>query len=124
MEVFAIEVGFGVDLHGQDAQVAAKRACQDALQRNSYPGLHKFLPSPGDLQGMKVHVLLGLPPEFHSQIDMAAIQSLFPYGKVVVQVVAGGLAASSGIHLQEHGDHSGDDRMIIVNAIITVGYDP
>ncbi|KAK4531901.1 hypothetical protein CCYA_CCYA10G2758 [Cyanidiococcus yangmingshanensis] len=123
-EVFAIEIGLGVDLHGQDAQRAAERACQDAMQRNSYPGLRKFLPFPGDLQTMKVHVLLGVPPEFHDRIRAADIKRLFPYGQVVVQVVSGGLAASAGIHLQEHGDRPGDDRMVIVNAIITVGYDP
>jgi uncharacterized protein (TIGR02058 family) len=123
-EVFAIEVGFGVDLHGQDAQVAAERACNDALHRNSYPGLRKFLPPPGDLQQMRVHVLLGLPPEFHNRVDKHALRRLFPYGQVEVEIVPGGLAASSGIYLGEHGDRPGDDRLVIANAVITVGYNP
>lgn len=120
--VFAIEIGFGSDLHGQNATQAAVRACHDALQRNSYPGLRSFLPNQGDLNRMRVHVLLGVPAAFSGCVDLEAVRSVFPYGEITVKVVAGGLCASSGICLAEHGDALDDDRMIIVNAVITLGY--
>ena len=118
---FAVEIGLGVDLHGQDATVAAVRACQDAMRRNSYPGLRSWLPH-HDLQQMVVHVLLGVPSEWHTKVDVDQVRQVFPYGQVRVEVVPGGLCARSGICLRDQGDAPEDDRMVLVNAVITLGY--
>lgn len=119
-QVYAIEIGHGHDLHGQDATVACARACADAMARNSYPGLSRMLPE-GDLGRMRVHVLLGVPSDMTSQVRVADIKQVFPHGTVQVDVVAGGLAASSGVNMPEAGDRPTDDRMLIVDAVITVG---
>ena len=57
-----IELGMGVDLHGQDVTKAAVRAVQNAIHRNSMPGLRSVLPG-NTLQNMKVNVRLAVPAD-------------------------------------------------------------
>jgi uncharacterized protein (TIGR02058 family) len=118
-QVLFIEIGTGVDLHGQDVTVASVRAARDAICRNSLPGLRRILPG-GDLGRMKVHVILGVPYR-HEEVDIEAVQRVFPYGQVSVEVRQGGLVARSGVTLPEQGDKN--DDMVIVNAVVEVGYE-
>lgn len=113
-----IETGTGVDLHGQDVNVASERAVMDAIHYNSMPIMEKILPN-GDLNKMKVHVKLAVPKDLE-QIDEERIKSLIPYGTVTVEVMKGGMATTSGIFLKDH--HDKNDLMYIVNAVVEVGY--
>lgn len=114
-----IEAGMGIDLHGQDVTAASVRAAKNAIGHNSMPGLSFILPN-GDLQRMKVHVILGVP--FRAdEVDIEQVKSVFPYGSVSVEVRSGGLLASSGILLPDKGDVS--DELVIVNAVVEVGFD-
>lgn len=115
-----IEVGMGIDLHGQDVTTAAVRACRNAIGHNSLPGIRTVLPN-HDLSAMRVRVTLGVPYR-HEALDVDAVRAVFPYGQVEVRVVQGGMLASSGIVLPEHGDPEHDDDMVIVNAVVEVGY--
>ncbi len=113
-----IEVGTGIDLHGQDVTRACLRACRDAIGRNSMPGMREVLPG-GDFSRQKVEVTLGVP--YHQEeVNLEAVRESFPYGEVSVQVVQGGLLASSGVLLPDQGDDS--EKMVIVNAVVVVGY--
>lgn len=114
-----IEAGMGIDLHGQDVTKASVRAARNAIQHNSMPGLGFILPN-GDLEQMKVHVILGVPFQ-HDKLDIEQVKNVFPYGTVSVEVREGGLLASSGIVLEDKGDTS--DQLVIVNAVVEVGYD-
>lgn len=117
-QVMFIEIGMGVDLHGQDATKAAVRAVRDAIGHNSMPGLRTVLPG-HDLANMRVLVTLGSPvPAGH--IDEEQVKAVVPYGSSEVRVVPGGLLAKSGITLPDKGDVT--DDMIIVNAVVEVGY--
>lgn len=117
-QVMFIEIGTGVDLHGQDATKAAVRAVRDAIGRNSMPGLRSILPG-HDLANMKVSVTLGAPVS-PDRIDADAVKAVLPYGSARVRIVPGGLLAKSGIVLPDKGDTT--DDMIIVNAVVEVGY--
>jgi len=119
-EMFAVEIGTGTDLHGQDVTKAAVRACKDAMAFNSLPGLTKVLPN-GDLNKMVVKVTLGVPNEFIGKINLDEVRAVFPYGSVLVDLKPGGLTVSAGIFLPERGDADGDDSVIIVNAAVEVG---
>lgn len=113
-----VEVGTGIDLHGQDVTRACLRTCRDAIGHNSMPGMLEVLPG-GDVSRQTVEVTLGVP--YHQdEVNIEAVQGSFPYGTVSVKVVQGGLLASSGILLPDQGDDS--DMMVIVNAVVTVGY--
>ncbi len=116
--VMFIEVGQGIDLHGQDVSSACVRACRNAIGHNSMPGIRSVLPE-GDILRMQVEVTLGVPAE-HAKVDLDAVRRAFPYGQVKVQVVAGGLLASSGVLLPDQGDAT--DDMVIVDAVVAVGY--
>lgn len=113
-----IETGTGVDVHGQDVNVASERAVMDAIHANSMPGMKKILPD-GDLNKMKVHVKLGIPLDFE-KLDHKRIKQLIPYGTVTVEALQGGLATTSGILLEDQKDKN--DLMYIVNAVVEVGY--
>jgi len=117
-QLLFIETGTGLDVHGQDVTVAAKRAVEDAVHYNSMPGIAKILPEQ-NLDHMQVNVKLAIPAD-KEKLDQDTIQSMIPYGKVTIEVVDGGMATTSGIFLEEQQDKS--DLMYIVNAVIEVGY--
>ncbi|UOF92801.1 Lin0512 family protein [Fodinisporobacter ferrooxydans] len=117
-KVMFIEIGTGIDLHGQDVTVACARACRDAIGHNSMPGLRSVLPG-NSLDNMKVHVTLGVPFH-HEQVNIETVKAVFPYGQVFITIREGGLLASSGVILPEKGDQT--DEMVIVNAVVEVGY--
>ncbi|GGN51140.1 MULTISPECIES: Lin0512 family protein [Oceanobacillus] len=117
-EILFIEAGMGIDLHGQDINVAAERAIMDAIHYNSMPGIRKMLPSQ-DLNNMRVNVKLAVPKD-EEKLDHEKIKSLLPYGTVTVETVAGGMATTSGIFLEDQQDEN--DLMYIVNAVVEVGY--
>src|SRR5699024_9651919 len=58
--ILFIQTGTGVDLHGQDVNVAAQRAVSDAIHYNSMPGVRNMLPD-GDINRMHVRVKLAVP---------------------------------------------------------------
>jgi len=118
-EVFVIEIGCGSDLHGQDVTKAAVKACEDAINFNSLPGLRKVLPN-GDVNNMHVRVTLGVPDAYCDRVDLDRVRKVFPYGTVEVAIKTGGLMCQAGIVLPEHGDAEGDDTILIVNAAVEV----
>lgn len=113
-----VETGTGIDVHGQDVNVAATRAVENAIHYNSMPGMAKILPD-GDLNNMKVNVKLGIPSDLE-KLDQDRIKKLIPYGTVTVEVQTGGMATTSGIYLKDQQDKN--DLMYIVNAVVEVGY--
>ena len=117
-KVMFVEIGMGVDLHGQDVNTACVRAVRDAIGHNSMPGMRSVLQDE-DINNMQVKVTLGIPA-FMDKVDEEAIKSVIPYGKKEVVLVPGGLIASSGVVLPDKGDIN--DDVIIVNAVVEVGY--
>lgn len=69
---------------------------------------------------MTVHVRLGVPPPFGNDIDEERVRQQFPYGKVVIEIVDGGLCCGSGVVLPDQGDAKDDDRAIVVVAAVSV----
>ncbi|RIV17764.1 hypothetical protein D2Q93_14930 [Alicyclobacillaceae bacterium I2511] len=117
-KVIFIEVGMGMDLHGQDVTAACIRACKNAIGHNSMPGLTEVLPQQR-FENMRICVTLGVP--FHmEQVDVDAVRAVFPYGVVEVRLKQGGMLASSGVILPDKGDVT--DEMVMVNAVVEVGY--
>ena len=117
-EILFIEAGMGIDLHGQEVNVAAERAIIDAIHYNSMPGIRKMLPEQ-NLSNMKVNVKLAVPAD-EEKLDKEKMKSLLPYGTVTVEIIPGGLKTTSGIFLEDQQDEN--DLMYIVNAVVEVGY--
>lgn len=110
-----IETGIGVDLTGGDPTKAALRAVEDSIRRVIFPGMQHLLPG-NDRANMRVEATIAVPcPE---QVDIAAVQAMFPYGTVKVTAVAGGHQQTNGLF-----DDDGNECLILVAvAVIAVGW--
>ncbi|MFZ5558188.1 MAG: Lin0512 family protein [Pseudomonadota bacterium] len=115
--VFLVEVGTGIDQHGQNVTTAAVRAVEAAIRPVAMPGLKSLLPG-GDYRNMKIEVRLAVPCD-RDALDLERVRRAFPYGMVDIEVVDGGMTASSGTLLPERGDRN--DLIYVVNAAVRVG---
>ncbi len=103
------EMGMGVDVHGLDDTLAAKRAVFDAMHHSSL-GFARLVGATAD--DMTVHVTIGAPRP--DKVHVAEVADTLPHGHAHVTVVAGGL---------ELLNEDGSDGTLIANAIITVSID-
>ncbi len=76
----------GVDVHGQDATKAAKRAVSDAIRHSSLPLLRDIQSRNGT---MLVEVTVAVPDP--SAVNLEAVKQELPHGEVTVHAVQGGL---------------------------------
>jgi uncharacterized protein (TIGR02058 family) len=103
------EMGMGVDVHGLDYTLAAKRAVFDAIHHSSL-GFARLVGATAD--DMIINVTIGVPrPE---KVQVAEVAAALPHGRPTVQVVVGGLELLNA---------DGSDGTLIANAIITVSVD-
>lgn len=103
------EMGMGVDVHGLDYTLAAKRAVFDAIHHSSL-GFARLVGATAD--DMMINVTIGVPrPE---KVQVNEVAASLPHGRPTVQVVVGGLELLNA---------DGSDGTLIANAIITVSID-
>lgn len=103
------EMGMGVDVHGRDYTLAARRAVSDAIRHSSI-GFFRLLGRSVD--EMHVEVNIGIPKP--DAVDSAAVAAELPHGQVVVKLTPGGL---------EIPDERGTDAMVIANAAVIVSFE-
>ncbi|NCJ06027.1 hypothetical protein GS597_05765 [Synechococcales cyanobacterium C] len=111
---FIIEMGMGIDQHGQDPTVAAARAVRDAIAHNALPGIWEVagLSHPND---MIVEVQVAVPdPE---QVKPETVLAVLPFGQKTLKVEKGGMVVA-GRAIPELGDRN--DDMLIALAAVTV----
>lgn len=106
---YVTEMGMGVDVHGRDYTNAARRAVSDAIRHSSLNFFRALKKSPDD---MRITVVLGVPNP--DAVDAAAVAKELPYGSVEVELVQGGL---------EVPNDTGDDALVMVNAVVLVCFD-
>ncbi|MDK2870692.1 MAG: hypothetical protein PWQ16_43 [bacterium] len=109
---FAIELGMGVDLHGEDYTRASVKAVKDAVSRVCLSGLVEVLNL--SLDDIRVEVILGIPKG--GEIKEEEVRKAIPIGKVEVRVEEGGLKVP-GIYVPKFGKTS---TIIVVNACVIV----
>ncbi|KMW59784.1 hypothetical protein AIOL_004768 [Candidatus Rhodobacter oscarellae] len=80
------EFGMGSSLRRQDYTQAAVRALKDALWHNSI-NLAELFGKPKEDMVLDVEVGVQAP----EQVDVSALEAVFPYGQPNVRVVQGGL---------------------------------
>ncbi len=88
-QTMVLEFGMGVDVHGEDATKAARRAVSDAIRHSSLPLLQQIRDGGGT---MLVDVTVGVPEP--AAVDIEAVKAELPHGEVTVRAVAGGLGVS------------------------------
>eukprot|EP00580_Thalassiosira_gravida_P008181 CAMPEP_0201650562 /NCGR_PEP_ID=MMETSP0493-20130528/41432_1 /ASSEMBLY_ACC=CAM_ASM_000838 /TAXON_ID=420259 /ORGANISM="Thalassiosira gravida, Strain GMp14c1" /LENGTH=183 /DNA_ID=CAMNT_0048126703 /DNA_START=251 /DNA_END=802 /DNA_ORIENTATION=+ len=129
-----VQMGFGVDQHGNDARnadgsgggatKAAVRAVRNAIEFNSIPGVIEAVP--GGREEMLISVKLGVPRQRGSmdpmEVDLNEVAKVLPYGRLLpIEVVVGGLSFNTGRVVRELGDE--DDLAACVAACVSIGYD-
>ena len=117
-QVLFVEMGWGADQHGQNATKACVRAARNAIEFNSIPSIRKLVPN--GYEGMKLAVDIAVPEAYHEHIDVGAVEAVFPYGAVSIQLQPGGAEFSSGIAIPAMGDKG--DALVVALCCVTVGY--
>jgi uncharacterized protein (TIGR02058 family) len=117
---FIVEMGMGIDQHGQDPTNAACKAVKDAISRSCLCGLVEVarLDDVDQIDQMIVKVLIACPqPE---RVDKEQVLRAIPFGQKQIEVTEGGMIAPT-IYQPELGDTS--DEAFIANAAVTVFVD-
>ena len=112
---YVIEIGIGVDQHGQDSTKAAVKAVKDAITRVCTVGLLELF----DLdfkRDVRAEVIIGVP--YPQEVDVEEVKNAVPLTcEKSVKVVEGGLKGP-GIALKEFGDKT--NEILIAVAFITL----
>ncbi|AOY78542.1 Lin0512 family protein [Moorena producens JHB] len=109
-----IEMGMGVDQHGQDPTVAAARAVRNAIAHNSLPGVWEVagLEHPNQ---MIVEVQVAVP--YPEQVREDEVLAVLPFGHKTLSLESGGMVVQ-GRAIPELNDKN--DEMLIAVAAVTV----
>lgn len=111
---FIIEMGMGIDQHGQDPTVAAARAVRNAIANNALPGVWEVagLSHPNE---MIVEVQVAVP--YPEQVRQEEVLAVLPFGRKSLSVEVGGMVVQ-GKAIPELDDKN--DEMLIAVAAVTV----
>lgn len=111
---FIIEMGMGIDQHGQDPTVAAARAVRNAIAHNALPGVWEVagLEHPNE---MIVDVKVAVP--YPDRVREAEVLAVLPFGRKTLTLEVGGMSVE-GKAIAELNDQS--NEMIIAVAAVTV----
>lgn len=111
---FVIEMGMGIDQHGQEPTVAAARAVRNAIAHNALPGIWEVagLTDPND---MIVEVQVAVP--YPEQVRAEEVLAVLPFGRKTLTVEAGGMVVQ-GRAIASLQDKN--DEMLIAVAAVTV----
>ncbi len=112
---YVIEIGMGIDQHGQDSTKAAIKAVKDAISRICTVGLLELFELDFE-RDVKVEAIIGIP--YPENVDVEEVRKAIPLRcEKVINVVNGGLKGP-GIALEEFGDKT--NEMLIAIAFITI----
>jgi uncharacterized protein (TIGR02058 family) len=114
---FVIEMGMGIDQHGQDPTVAASRAVRNAIAHNALPGIWEVarLDHPNE---MIIEVQIAVP--YPEQVREAEVLAVLPFGQKTLKLESGGMIVQ-GKAIEEFNDKN--DDMYIAVASVTVWVD-
>lgn len=109
-----IEMGMGIDQHGQEPTVAAARAVRNAIAHNALPGVWEVA-GLEDPNQMIVDVQVAVP--YPEQVRSEEVLSVLPFGQKTLRVEAGGMVVQ-GRAIESL--HDKNDEMLIAVAAVTV----
>lgn len=109
-----IEMGMGVDQHGQEPTVAAARAVRNAIAHNALPGIWEVA-GLSDPDQMIVEVKVAVP--YPEQVREAEVLAVLPFGRKTLKLESGGMVAE-GRAIPSLNDIN--DQMLIAVAAVTV----
>ena len=111
---YVVEIGTGIDLHGEDVTEASCRAVKDAISRSCLCGLLEII-KVASMDVVDVDILVACPkPE---EVDLEKVKSMVPIGRKNARAVAGGLQ-TLGVCVPQFGPEC--DQIMVANAAVTV----
>jgi uncharacterized protein (TIGR02058 family) len=111
---FIVEIGMGIDIHGEDVTKAACRAVQDAISRSCLCGLVEIL-GLEDLGEVMVDILVASPKPH--EVDLEQVMAAVPIGRKTAEAVEGGMI-TKGLCVPQFAPEC--DRIVVSNASVTV----
>jgi uncharacterized protein (TIGR02058 family) len=111
---FVIEMGMGVDQHGQEPTIAAARAVRNAIAHNALPGIWEVA-GLDDPNQMIVEVQVAVP--YPDQVREAEVLAVLPFGQKTLRLEAGGMIVQ-GRAIAALNDKN--DEMLVAVAAVTV----
>jgi len=111
---FIVEIGSGIDLHGENATKAACRAVRDAISRSCLCGLLEIVKLQ-ELDDVRVEILVASPKP--QEVDLEQVMAEVPIGRKTARAVEGGMTAQ-GLCVAQFAPKC--DRILVANAAITV----
>ncbi len=111
---YIVELGTGIDLHGENMTEAACRAVKDAISRSCLCGLLEIL-NLETLNTVRIEIQVAVPEP--DKVDLEKVAAQVPIGKPVAQAIAGGMQAP-GLCVPRFGP--GCDTIVVANAAVTV----
>lgn len=112
-----IEMGMGIDQHGQEPTVAAVRAVRNAIAHNALPGVWEVA-GLSDPNQMIVEVQVAVP--YPEQVREEEVLAVLPFGHKSLTVESGGMVVQ-GRAIASLNDKN--DEMLIAVAAVTVFVD-
>ncbi|MDJ0796740.1 MAG: Lin0512 family protein [Calothrix sp. MO_167.B12] len=112
-----IEMGMGIDQHGQEPTVAAARAVRNAIAHNALPGVWEVA-GLNDPNEMIVEVQVAVP--YSDQVRQDEVLAVLPFGKKTLTLESGGMVVQ-GKAIPVLNDKN--DEMLIAVAAVTVWID-
>ncbi len=109
-----IEMGMGIDQHGQEPTVAAARAVRNAIAHNALPGVWEIA-GLNDPDEMIVEVKVAVP--YPEQVREEEVLAVLPFGRKTLTVESGGMVVQ-GKAIPKLNDKN--DEMLIAVAAVTV----
>ncbi|MGB5960861.1 MAG: Lin0512 family protein [Coleofasciculaceae cyanobacterium] len=109
-----IEMGMGIDQHGQEPTVAAARAVRNAIAHNALPGVWEVA-GLSDPEQMIVEVQVAVP--YPEQVRQAEVLAVLPFGRKTIHLESGGMVVQ-GRAIPVLNDKN--DEMLIAVAAVTV----
>jgi len=109
-----IEMGMGIDQHGQEPTVAAARAVRNAIAHNALPGVWEVA-GLSDPDAMIVEVKVAVP--YPEQVREDEVLAVLPFGRKSLVVESGGMVVQ-GRAIASLNDKN--DEMLIAVAAVTV----
>ena len=117
MKRFIVELGTGIDLHGENVTKAACRAVSNAVSKSCLCGLVEVL-GLTNLEEVFVDILVAVPRP--SEMDGEKVKEMVPIGRKTVRAVEGGMI-TQGLCVDRFGPEC--DQIVVANASITVSVD-
>ena len=111
---FIVEIGTGIDIHGENVTKAACRAVKDAVSRSCLCGLLEILELE-NLEDVQVDIQVASPNP--DQVDLEQVMDEVPIGRKSASAVEGGMTAQ-GLCVPRFAPQC--DQIVVANAAVTV----